>query len=117
MIVASRMTPAASPVANTFKVVSGADAIDAKARNRMSAALVTRRPVRPIPRTTAVSGRGTLHRARRLAGGAQNELLAPLDDTERAQLHDLLLRLVAGLGAMNDPIGFRDSPPPPTGDG
>ena len=26
------------------------------------------------------------------AGGAQNELLAPLDDAERAQLHDLLLR-------------------------
>ena len=69
------------------------------------------------------AGRETLTRARRLAGGAQNELLAPLDDAERAQLHDLLLRLVAGAvaeagaGAGTDPIGFRDPPPPPTGDG
>jgi hypothetical protein len=55
MTVASRMIPAASPVANTLTVVSGADAIEAKARNRMSAALVTSRPVRPMPRTTAVS--------------------------------------------------------------
>ena len=49
------MIPAASPVAKTLTVVSGAEAIEAKARNRMSAALVTSRPVRPIPRTTAVS--------------------------------------------------------------
>jgi DNA-binding MarR family transcriptional regulator len=65
------------------------------------------------------AGRETLTRARRLAGGAQNELLAPLDDTERAQLHDLLLRLAAATGATKDPLGFRDPPPPPptTGDG
>ncbi len=58
------------------------------------------------------AGRDTLTRARRLAGGAQNELLAPLDDTERAQLHDLLLRLVVAAGSDPDPIGFRDPPPP-----
>jgi DNA-binding MarR family transcriptional regulator len=63
------------------------------------------------------AGRDTLTRARRLAAGTQNELLAPLDDAERAQLHDLLLRLVAAAGAASDPHGFRDSPPPPPGEG
>jgi DNA-binding MarR family transcriptional regulator len=63
------------------------------------------------------AGRETLTRARRLAGGAQNELLAPLDDAERAQLHDLLLRLVVAVGGEKDPIGFRDPPPPPRSDG
>ncbi len=64
------------------------------------------------------AGRETLTRARRLAGGAQNELLAPLDDIERAQLHDLLLRLVTAVGADDkDPIGFRDPVPPPKSDG
>jgi DNA-binding MarR family transcriptional regulator len=63
------------------------------------------------------AGRETLTRARRLAGGAQNELLAPLDDAERAQLHDLLLRLAVGTGATKDPLGFRDPAPPPTGAG
>ncbi len=63
------------------------------------------------------AGRDTLTRARRLAGGAQNELLAPLSQAEREQLHDLLLRLVAAAGAVKDPIGFRDPPPPPAGDG
>jgi DNA-binding MarR family transcriptional regulator len=63
------------------------------------------------------AGRETLTRARRLAGGAQNELLAPLDDAERVQLHDLLLRLVAAVGAETDPIGFRDPPPPPKSGG
>jgi DNA-binding MarR family transcriptional regulator len=62
------------------------------------------------------AGRETLTRARRLAGGAQNELLAPLDDAERAQLHDLLLRLVVAVGGEKDPIGFRDPPPPTTSD-
>jgi DNA-binding MarR family transcriptional regulator len=57
-------------------------------------------------------GRETLTRARRLAGGAQDELLAPLDDVERAQLHDLLLRLVVAVGAGEDPIGFKDPPAP-----
>ena len=64
------------------------------------------------------AGRETLTRARRLAGGAQNELLAPLDDIERAQLHDLLLRLVTAVGADDkDPIDFRDPVPPPKSDG
>jgi DNA-binding MarR family transcriptional regulator len=63
------------------------------------------------------AGREVLTRARRLAAGAQNDLLAPLDDAERAQLHDLLLRLVAAAAAVKDPIGFRDPPPPPAGDG
>jgi DNA-binding MarR family transcriptional regulator len=66
------------------------------------------------------AGRETLTRARRLAGGAQNELLAPLNDAERAQLHDLLLRLVTAAGAAGaatDTIGFRDPPPPPAADG
>jgi DNA-binding MarR family transcriptional regulator len=63
------------------------------------------------------AGRETLTRARRLAGGAQNELLAPLDGAERAQLHELLLRLVAAVATPDDPTGFKDQPPPPTGDG
>jgi DNA-binding MarR family transcriptional regulator len=62
------------------------------------------------------AGRDTLTRARRLAAGTQNELLAPLDDAERAQLHDLLLRLVAAAGAASDQHGFRDSSPPPPGE-
>ena len=53
--VASSMIPAASAVANTFTSVSGADDIDTNAKNRISAALVTSRPVRPTPRTTAAS--------------------------------------------------------------
>lgn len=60
------------------------------------------------------AGRETLMRARRLAGGAQNELLAPLDDVERAQLHDLLLRLVTAMSASKDAVAFRDPPPPAT---
>jgi len=53
--VASSRIPAARPVANTFTSVCGPEAIDTNARNRISAALVTSRPVRPIPRMTAVS--------------------------------------------------------------
>jgi hypothetical protein len=49
------MIPAASPVANTFTSVSGSDAIETNARNRISAALVTSLPVRPMPMTTALS--------------------------------------------------------------
>ena len=52
--VASSRIPAASPVANIFRSVPGPEASETNARNRISAALVTRRPVRPIPRTTAV---------------------------------------------------------------
>ncbi len=53
--VASSRMPAARPVASTLISVSGPDASDTNARNRISAALVTRRPVRPMPRITAVS--------------------------------------------------------------
>jgi hypothetical protein len=48
------MMPAPKPVAMTLISVPGAVLIATKPRNRISAALVTRRPVRPIPRTTAV---------------------------------------------------------------
>jgi len=37
------------PVASTLMSVTGADASEAKARKRMSAALVTNRPVRKAP--------------------------------------------------------------------
>ena len=53
--VASSRMPAASPVASTLTSVSGPEASETNARNRISAALVTSRPVRPMPRTTAVS--------------------------------------------------------------
>ena len=52
MIVASSRMPAARPVASTLTSVSGPAAIEVKARNRISAALVTSRPVRPSPTTT-----------------------------------------------------------------
>jgi DNA-binding MarR family transcriptional regulator len=39
-------------------------------------------------------GREVLARGRELARGAQEDLLAPLSDEERAQLHDMLRRLV-----------------------
>jgi DNA-binding MarR family transcriptional regulator len=63
------------------------------------------------------AGRATLTNARRLARGAQNELLAPLDDAERAQLHDMLMRLVVAAVEGKDPIGLTDPPPPPNDDG
>jgi DNA-binding MarR family transcriptional regulator len=56
------------------------------------------------------AGRETLTRGRRLAGGAQNELLAPLDDAERAQLHDLLLRLAAAAGAVDPAAALKELP-------
>lgn len=41
-------------------------------------------------------GRETLAEGRRVAGRAQADLLAPLNEDERRQLHDLLLRLARG---------------------
>src|SRR5262249_26351635 len=54
MIVASRRIPAARPVASTLTSVSGPDASEMNARNRIRAALVTSLPVRAIPLITAV---------------------------------------------------------------
>lgn len=45
-------------------------------------------------------GRDALARGRRLSRAAQDELLAPLSDEERAQLHELLLRLALAAGAV-----------------
>ena len=53
--IASNRIPAANPVASIFTSVPGLDASDMNARNRISAALVTSRPVRPMPRMTACS--------------------------------------------------------------
>jgi len=38
----------------------------------------------------------------------------PLDADERAQLHDLLLRLLTAAGAVNGPTGVTDQPSPST---
>ncbi len=46
--------PTPSAVASTFTSVPGADASARKAQNRISAAQVSSRPVRPSPSTTAV---------------------------------------------------------------
>ncbi|MGI8902855.1 MAG: MarR family winged helix-turn-helix transcriptional regulator [Solirubrobacteraceae bacterium] len=59
--------------------------------------LMQRRPHPSDRRANALHltelGRQTLGRARELARGAQDELLAPLSAPEREQLHALLLRL------------------------
>jgi len=54
MIVASIRIPPPSAVANIFASVPGCELNATKASPRINAALVTRRPVRPIPSTTAV---------------------------------------------------------------
>lgn len=51
------------------------------------------------------AGRQTLTRGRTLAREAQEELLAPLDTSERAQLHELLLRLALGAGTADPRVG------------
>jgi DNA-binding MarR family transcriptional regulator len=59
--------------------------------------LVERRPHPSDRRAHALhlteQGREVLARGRRLARGAQEDLLAPLDNEQRKNLHDLLLRL------------------------
>jgi DNA-binding MarR family transcriptional regulator len=47
-------------------------------------------------------GRQVLMQGRELAKAAQDELLAPLDDDERRQLHDLLLRLALATGGLSE---------------
>jgi DNA-binding MarR family transcriptional regulator len=56
------------------------------------------------------SGKGTLAELRSLASGLEDEFLAPLDDTQREQLHAILLRLA---GRHVRPSA---GPPPPAGD-
>jgi DNA-binding MarR family transcriptional regulator len=46
-------------------------------------------------------GRRTLAKGRKLAAEAQEELLAPLSEPEREQLHDLLLRLAEAAQAVD----------------
>ncbi len=62
-----------------------------------AAGLVERRPNPGDRRAHALhiteKGKRTLAEGRKIARGAQNELLAPLNAEERGQLHDLLLRL------------------------
>ena len=60
-------------------------------------------------------GRRTLAKGRKLAAEAQEELLAPLSDPERQQLHDLLLRLAEAAQTVDgDPLltppGSRPAP-------
>ena len=52
---ASSRIPAAGPVAIIFTSVPGPEPIETSERKRIRAALVTSRPVRPMPCTTAVS--------------------------------------------------------------
>jgi DNA-binding MarR family transcriptional regulator len=58
-------------------------------------------------------GRDTLARGRQLARGAQEELLAPLSEPERAQLHELLLRLALAAGAVSAAGAVTDRSAPP----
>jgi hypothetical protein len=60
-MVASRRIPAASAVAAILISVPGLALSATNARPRISAALVTRRPVRPMPSTTAVWVEPVLH--------------------------------------------------------
>ncbi len=76
-------------------MVSTIDELEAKG-------LVQRRPHPSDRRAHALhltdNGRQTLSRGRKLAKGAQEELLAPLSAQEREQLHGLLLRLALASG-------------------
>lgn len=51
------------------------------------------------------AGRRSLARGRKLAAAAQQDLLAPLDEDDRLKLHDLLLRIAQGAGAVEPDSG------------
>lgn len=55
-------------------------------------------------------GRQALTRGRELAKEAQADLLAPLSEEERDQLHGLLLRLVLHAHAVSNPVADPDVP-------
>jgi DNA-binding MarR family transcriptional regulator len=58
-------------------------------------------------------GRATLGRGRRLARQAQGQLLSPLNDDERGQLHDMLLRIAQATDTMDTSDGaVKDEPGP-----
>jgi DNA-binding MarR family transcriptional regulator len=69
-----------------------------------SQGLVERRPHPSDRRAHALyitdQGRTTLAQGRRLAAQAQDQLLAPLNEEERAVLHDMLLRLAEAADAV-----------------
>jgi DNA-binding MarR family transcriptional regulator len=58
-------------------------------------------------------GRQTLTRGRELARSAQEELLSPLNDEERAQLHDMLLRLAEATRNVGRSESEATGPTPP----
>ena len=72
-----------------------------------SKGLVERRPHPTDRRAYALHitehGHETLARGRELSREAQDELLAPLSAEERAQLHELLLKLAFASGELTSP--------------
>ena len=61
--------------------------------------------------STALSGSSSERKARELAGQAQADLLSPLSESEREQLHDMLRRIVEHVGSA--PPWVRQERPPP----
>lgn len=57
------------------------------------------------------TGHETLRRGRKLAAQAQADLLSPLSESEREQLHDMLRRIVEHVGSA--PPWVRPEQPPP----
>jgi DNA-binding MarR family transcriptional regulator len=72
-----------------------------------SQGLVERRPHPSDRRAHAIhitpAGRRTLERGRELSKEAQEELLGPLTESERVQLHDFLMRLATAAGGGTHP--------------
>jgi DNA-binding MarR family transcriptional regulator len=81
-----------------------------------SQGLVERRPHPSDRRANALhmtaAGERTLRQGRKLAREAQEELLGPLDEDERRQLHELLFKLAVAaepIDAPNTPVKERSS--------